>query len=76
MIAVGVNPADAETIVKSRATHPILDYRELGPIQTSLGMAGQRLRIGGNTMFTLRATARMRGRTASCPICGVRWRRW
>ena len=61
MIAVGISPADAETIVKSRATHPILDFRELGAIQTSLGPAGQRLRIGGNTMFTLRATARMRG---------------
>jgi general secretion pathway protein K len=61
MIAVGVNPEDAATIVANRAAHPILDYRELSAIQTSLGLAGQRLRIGGNTMFTLRATARMRG---------------
>jgi general secretion pathway protein K len=61
MIAAGVSPQDADTIVKSRATHWILDYRELAEIQTSIGPAGQRLRIGGNTIFTLRATARMRG---------------
>jgi general secretion pathway protein K len=60
MIAVGISPEDAATIVRSRASHPILDYRELGSIQTSVGIAGQRLRIGGNSMFTLRATARMR----------------
>jgi general secretion pathway protein K len=60
LIAVGIQPEDAATIVRSRATHPILDYRELGPLQTGLGLAGQRLRIGGNSMFTLRATARMR----------------
>jgi general secretion pathway protein K len=60
MIAIGLSPEDAATIVRSRATHPILDYRELGPLQTALGIAGQRLRIGGNTMFTLRATARLR----------------
>jgi general secretion pathway protein K len=61
MIAVGVSAEDAATIVRNRATHPILDARELTAIQTSLGQAGQRLRIGGGTMFTLRATARMRG---------------
>jgi general secretion pathway protein K len=60
MMAIGIGAEDAATIVRSRATHPVLDYRELGSIQTSLGIAGQRLRIGGNTMFTLRATARMR----------------
>ena len=60
MIAVGLSPLDAAAILKLRATHPILDYRELGTIQTSLGVAGQRLRIGGDYMFTLRATARLR----------------
>jgi general secretion pathway protein K len=60
MIAIGIAPEDAANIVKSRATHPILDYKELGGIQLSLGPAGARLRIGGNTMFTLRATARLR----------------
>jgi general secretion pathway protein K len=58
--AVGLTPTDADTIVKSRAQHPVLDYKELGEIAQSLGPAGYRLRIGGETMYTLRATARLR----------------
>jgi general secretion pathway protein K len=60
MIAAGISQADAATIVESRAQHPILDFREFAAIQSSLGPAGQRLRLGGNTMYTLRATARLR----------------
>jgi general secretion pathway protein K len=60
MVAVGLAPADAATIVKTRAEHPVLDYRELAGIVQSLGPSGFRLRIGGQSMFTLRATARMR----------------
>jgi general secretion pathway protein K len=58
--AVGLEAPDADTIVRSRAQHPILDYKELAEIRQSLGPAGNRLQIGGQTMFTLRATARLR----------------
>lgn len=58
--AVGLAPADAATIVKSRAQAPVLDYRTLSEIAQSLGPVGSRLRIGGQTMFTLRATARLK----------------
>lgn len=58
--AIGIAPADVQTLLRSRAEHPILDYRELGDIVQALGPAGQRLRIGGATMYTLRATARLR----------------
>jgi general secretion pathway protein K len=58
--AVGLDPASAAAIVKNRAQHPILDYRELGAITQSLGAVGYRLRIGGQTIFTLRATARIK----------------
>jgi general secretion pathway protein K len=58
--AVGLEAADAATIVASRAQHPILDYKELLEIAQSLGPAGRRLQIGGQSMFTLRATARLR----------------
>jgi type II secretory pathway component PulK len=58
--AIGLAPADAATIVQSRADHPILNYKELAGIAQSVGPAGGRLRIGGQTMFTLRATARMK----------------
>ncbi len=46
--------------MRSRAAHPILDPQELSAIAQSLGPAGNRLRIGGQTMYTLRATARLR----------------
>jgi general secretion pathway protein K len=58
--AVGLSPADAEAIVKNRAEHPVLDFKEFAPIVESLGPAGSRLRLGGRTIFTLRATARMK----------------
>jgi general secretion pathway protein K len=58
--AVGLSAGDAATIIASRAQHPVVDPRELGGIAQSLGPAGSRLRIGGQTMFTLRATARLR----------------
>jgi general secretion pathway protein K len=58
--AVGLSPADAETIVKSRVTHPVIDYKELSQIAESLGPAGRRLGLGGQSMYTLRATARLK----------------
>jgi hypothetical protein len=58
--AIGLSPADAQAIVQRRSGHPIIDYKELAEIIQPLGPAGYRLRIGGQTMFTLRATARMR----------------
>ncbi len=58
--AVGLTAVDAGTIVASRTQHPVLDYKELAEIVQSLGPAGYRLRIGGQSMFTLRASARLR----------------
>ena len=60
LVAVGLAPTDADTIVKSRAQHPVLNFGDLSQITQSLGPAGGRLRIGGQTMYTLRATARLR----------------
>jgi general secretion pathway protein K len=58
--AVGLSADDARTLVKQRAIRPIVDYTELGEIQKELGPSGQRLTLGGHSMFTLRATARLR----------------
>jgi general secretion pathway protein K len=58
--AVGLAPADVDTIVRSRAEHPVRDYKELGDLVQSLGPAGLRLRLGGQSMYTLRVTARLR----------------
>jgi general secretion pathway protein K len=58
--AVGLGVEDAKSIVATRAIHPFLDYTELGRLQMSLGTAGTRLIIGGQSMYTLRATARLK----------------
>lgn len=58
--AIGLAAADVQTIVQNRSQRPVLDYKELAEIAQSVGPAGARLRIGGTSMFTLRATARMR----------------
>jgi hypothetical protein len=61
MVAVGVDPSDAEAIVRRRQERPILDPNEFVEIQKSLGPAGLRLGIGGATMYTFRATVRLAG---------------
>ncbi len=60
LVAVGLSPADAAAIVQSRSLRPVLDSRQLADIQQSLGPAGARLRFGGQTMYTLKAIARLR----------------
>ena len=58
--AIGIAPEDAANIVKIRSQHPVLDGNEFTSIVQALGPAGGRLRIGGRSMFTLRASARMK----------------
>jgi len=58
--AIGLSAADADTIVRSRMGHPIVDYKELNDIAQAVGPAGNRLRIGGQSIYTLRATARLK----------------
>ena len=58
--AVGLSPDDAMAITQRRALRPVADYIELAALQQSLGASGQRLILGGNSMFTLRATARLK----------------
>ena len=58
--AIGLSPEDAAEIIRTRAERPILKYEQMAQIQQQLGPVGGRLRLGGNTMFTLRATARLK----------------
>jgi type II secretory pathway component PulK len=58
--AIGLSPEDARAIVQRRTIQPFLDYRQLALIQTELGPVGGRLTIGGVSMFTFRATARLK----------------
>lgn len=57
LLAIGVPPDVAAAVVQRRAQRPFLTAAELGPLQ---GAAGGRLRLGGNSVFTLRATATLR----------------
>ncbi len=58
--AIGIDPVDADAIVAQRNEQPFLDSAVLAKLAESLGPGGRRLRIGGGTMFTLQATARLR----------------
>lgn len=58
--AIGLAPEDARAIVQHRTIQPFLDYKQLASIQTELGPVGSRLMIGGVSMFTFRATARLK----------------
>ncbi len=60
MQAVGLSPEDAAAIVKYRTEHGMITPREFAEMVQSIGPAARRLGIGGQTMFTLRATARIR----------------
>lgn len=57
MLAVGVPPSSVEAVVNLRRQVPI---RELGVVAPFLGPAAGRFRIGGDLIYTLRATARLR----------------
>jgi hypothetical protein len=59
-MAVGIPATDVASLLKIRADHPILNPKEFGDIVQELGPAGYRLRIGGQSMFTIRATARLK----------------
>ena len=61
MIAAGLTPDDAAAIVRLRREHPIANATEFARIGESLGPSARALVLGGRTMYTLRATARLRG---------------
>ena len=58
--AVGLGASDVAGIVQARAQGVIADPARLASIAGALGPDGSRLRIGGQSIFTLRATARLR----------------
>ena len=60
MEALGLTAEDANAIVKLREAQGAITPQQLNGIRESLGPVGQRLGLGGLTIFTLRATARLR----------------
>jgi general secretion pathway protein K len=56
LAAVGLTPAQVAAVVEARDRMPFRDTRQLA----MLGAAAARLRVGGDEVFTVRATARLR----------------
>jgi general secretion pathway protein K len=59
LAAVGLNPYAIAALLQRRRLGP-LDGQQLFAFMQSLGIPPDRLRAGGNSVFTLRATARLR----------------
>jgi general secretion pathway protein K len=59
LLSLGIQPAAVEEIVRRRRQRPFR-LEQLGAIRNLAGNAGNRLMTGGNSIFTLRATARVR----------------
>jgi len=60
LAAAGVPPDVVAAIVQQRRIQPFQTPDQLAPFAKSAGPAGARLRIGGNSIFTMRSTARLR----------------
>jgi general secretion pathway protein K len=58
LVAIGVPPETAAAIVTRRLMRPFLSAAELGEVTGAAG--GARLRVGGNSVYTLRSTATLR----------------
>ena len=57
--AVGLSPDDVKAIVQRRAARPFT-FQDLAELRDALGLPGSRLTLYTRTMFTLRATARLK----------------
>jgi general secretion pathway protein K len=60
LVALGVPPPVAAMIVERRRMRPFSQLGELAELGPLVGPAFGRLRVGGNSIFTLRATATLR----------------
>jgi hypothetical protein len=60
LATIGVPPIAIAEIVNRRAVRPFRTPADLAEIGQFTGEAGRRLMVGGSTIFTFRATARLR----------------
>ena len=60
LAAVGLPPDSIAALVERRRVMPFLNPQQLAPFLQAAGPVGPRLRIGGSSIYTLRATARPR----------------
>jgi general secretion pathway protein K len=60
LAAIGVSPEGIAAIVQQRRVRPFRTPDELAPLESVAGEGFARLGIGGHSIFTVRATARLR----------------
>jgi general secretion pathway protein K len=60
LLSIGVPPPGVDQIRLLRSQRPLTE-RDLPMLRSLAGPAGGRLSVGGNTIYTFRATARLRG---------------
>jgi general secretion pathway protein K len=60
LMAIGIEPSVVNLIVQRRQAQPFRTAADLAPFQQMAGSAGSRLMIGGQTIFTFRATGQLR----------------
>jgi general secretion pathway protein K len=60
LMAIGIDPSVVNLIVQRRRAQPFRTPADLAPFQQMAGQAGSRLTMGGQTIFTFRATAQLR----------------
>lgn len=60
LVSIGIPPQVVDQIVQARRLQPFTTRAQLAGVQAIAGPAGRRLTLGGNTIYTLRATARPR----------------
>ena len=59
LAAIGLTPDGIQILLQQRQTEP-LNTARLGQLMPMLGLGGQFLRLGGSSIVTIRATARVR----------------
>jgi general secretion pathway protein K len=60
LMAIGIDPGTVAMIEQRRRAQPFRTPADLAPIQQAAGMAASRLAMGGQTIFTFRATGQLR----------------
>ncbi len=60
LVSLGLDPGLVASLVERRRVRPFLAMEELEPLRRFAGPGAERLGIGGLSIYTLRATARLR----------------
>lgn len=60
LMSLGLTPELVQTIVELRRLHPFRSQQDVAPLLAEAGPGARFLHVGGNSIYTLRSTARLR----------------